>query len=61
LHNALGLWIKVIASKSYSFGHKRAVIDTYSYRSGNILAVAASKSYCCDSKAKAITCKAITF
>jgi hypothetical protein len=37
---------KVIASKIYSPGHTGPVITTYSYRSGNILAIIASKSYC---------------
>ncbi len=33
LQNTLGLWRKVIASKSYRSGHQRAVITTYSYGS----------------------------
>ncbi len=38
-----------------------AVIAIYSYRSGNIVAVIAFKSYCSDSKTKAIACNAVTF
>jgi hypothetical protein len=60
LHNAIGggeksLLLEVI------FGHREAVIATHSYRSGNILAVIASKSYCFDSQTKAITCNAVTY
>jgi hypothetical protein len=51
----------VIASKSYRSGHKGAVIAIDRYRSGNILDVFSSKSYCSNSQAKAITCNAITF
>jgi hypothetical protein len=32
-HNAIGLWRNIIASKSYHFGHKGAVISTYGYLS----------------------------
>ncbi len=48
-HNALGLWRKVVASKSYRFGLKGSVIATYSYRFGNFLAVIDSDNYCSDS------------
>jgi hypothetical protein len=61
LHNALGLCRKVIAFKSYRFWQIEAVIATFSYRFGNILTVIALKSYCSASKAKAITCNAVTF
>ncbi len=62
LHNALGLCRKVIASKSYRFWQIEAVIATpFSYRFGNILTVIAFKSYCSASKAKAMTCNAVTF
>ncbi len=57
-YNALGLWGKVIASKSYRSWHIEAVTTTCSYRSGNILAV---NFYCSDSNAKVITCNAATF
>jgi hypothetical protein len=49
------LWRKVNASGSYRSGHKEAVIATHSFRSVNILAVIAFKSYCSDSLTKAIT------
>jgi hypothetical protein len=38
-NNALGLCGKVIASINYHSGHKGAICATYSYRSGNILAL----------------------
>jgi hypothetical protein len=41
------LWRNIIASETYGSGHE-AVIAIDSYRSGNILAVIASKSYCSD-------------
>ncbi len=47
LHNALGLWRKVIASNSYRSWRKG--VATYNYRSCNIWAVIAAKSYCSDS------------
>ncbi len=47
-HKAI-LWRNIIDSKSYRSGRKGAVIATDSNRSGNILAVSASKSYCSDS------------
>jgi hypothetical protein len=43
------MWKKVIASKIYCSDHNGAVIATYSYQAGNILAVIASKSYCSNS------------
>ncbi len=55
------LWRNDLASKSYRSGQNEVVIATDSYRSGNILAITAFKSYCSDSKAKAITCNAVTF
>jgi hypothetical protein len=55
------MWKKVIASKIYCSGHNGALIATYSYQAGNILGVIASKSYCSDSSAKAMTCNAVTF
>jgi hypothetical protein len=54
-HDALGQWGRANASERYRSLHKGAVIATYNYFSGNILAIIASKSYCSDSKAKAIT------
>jgi hypothetical protein len=48
LHNALGLWKKVVASESYCSGHNEAIIATCSYCYGNILAVIAPESYCSD-------------
>jgi hypothetical protein len=42
-HNALKLWRKVIASKSYCTWHKEVIIATDSYLSGNILPVIALK------------------
>jgi hypothetical protein len=47
-NNALGLWRKVIASRSNRSEHSGADIATCSYRSDNILAVIASEIYCSD-------------
>ncbi len=57
----MGLCRKVIASKSYRSWNIEVVIATYSYHSGNILTVIAFKGYYSASKAKAITCNAVTF
>jgi hypothetical protein len=43
------LWRNVIASKIYRSEHKETVIDADIYRSGNVLAIITSKSYCSDS------------
>ncbi len=50
LNNALCCRETLLFLKVIVLGIKRAVIATESYRSGKILAVIASKSYCSDSQ-----------
>jgi hypothetical protein len=60
-HTALRLWRRIIASESYHSWHKEVVIAIDSYRSGNIFAVIAFKSFWFNYKAKAIMCNTIIF